>query len=282
MNTLHFCGGLPRAGSTVLMNILQQNPIIFTTGTCALYEILKDKLLIKSRYSETFQAMSTEQADRAMYGLIQGATKGWFEALTKKPIVISKRHGWSNLFHLFPNSKFICMVRDIRDVIESFERVNSKMHALHTFGDSQTVVPAMHIHERFKHYLTEANALSVNLTTEVPRLMEVYKRGKNNVMFLRYEDFTKEPYIMLKKIYTFLGEEYYHHNLDVIEQSDLFEHDHAYFRERTEHVTETRFRLYSDPIRTLPDEFHKRVVKENIWFYEAFYPEVLKNEGKPA
>jgi hypothetical protein len=28
MNKLHFCGGLPRSGSTVLMNILQQNPKI--------------------------------------------------------------------------------------------------------------------------------------------------------------------------------------------------------------------------------------------------------------
>ena len=67
MNTFHMCGGLPRSGSTLLMNILQQNPGIFTTGTCALSEILQEKILIKSRYSETFQAMSSEQADKAMY-----------------------------------------------------------------------------------------------------------------------------------------------------------------------------------------------------------------------
>lgn len=275
MDLIHFCGGLPRAGSTVLMNILQQNPRIFTTGTCALYDILKDKLLIKSRYSETFQAMSTEQADKAMYGLIQGATKGWFEALTKKPVIISKRHGWSNLFHLYPNSKFICMVRDIRDVIESFENVNNRTLSLHTFGDSQTVIPAMHIHEKYKHYLSEANALSVNLTTEVPRLMELFKKGTNKVMFLRYEDFTKNPNFMLQKIYEFLGEVYYQHNLEKIGQSELFEHDHAYFRERTEHTVEPRFRTFTAPVRKLSEEFHARVVKENLWFYEAFYPEVL-------
>ena len=32
MKTIHFCGGLPRSGSTILMNILQQNPRIFTTS----------------------------------------------------------------------------------------------------------------------------------------------------------------------------------------------------------------------------------------------------------
>jgi sulfotransferase len=278
MNQLHFCGGLPRSGSTLLMNLLQQNPRIFTTGTCALSEILRDKILIKSRYSETFQAMSTEQADRAMYGLIHGATKGWFEALTNKPVVISKRHGWSGLFHLFPKSKYICLIRDLRDVVESFERVNSKTLSLHSYGDSNTVIPAMHIHEKYKHYFNESNAFSVNLQTEVPRLMEVFKKDNSKVIFIRYEDFTKEPIYILKKLYNFLVEDYFDHDLMNINQSELFEHDHAYFREKTDHETLPKFRFYSEPKRILSNEFHQRVVKENIWFYESFYPEVLNNE----
>lgn len=278
MNLIHFCGGLPRSGSTILMNILQQNPRIFTTGSCALYEILQEKILVKARYSETFQAMSADQADRAMYGLIHGATRGWFEALTDKPTVISKRHGWSSLFHLFPHSKFICVVRDLRDIAESFERVNQKTRALHTFSNSNVMLPAMHIHEKYKYYFDEANALSVNLQTEVPRLMEVFKEQKNRVMFLRYEDFTKEPFIMLNKVYNFLHESYYEHDLNNIQQSMLVEHDHAYFRERTSHETLSKFRLYSEPVRHLPKLFHDKVVKNHLWYYEAFYPEVLKNE----
>lgn len=275
MNQIHFCGGLPRSGSTILMNILQQNPRIFTTGSCALMEILKDKILVKARYSETFQAMSTDQADRAMYGLIQGATKGWFEALTDKPTVISKRHGWSSLFHLYPKSKFICMVRDLRDVVESFERVNQKTLALHSYNDHGTFTPAMHTHEKFKFYFEDANAFSANLTTEVPRLMEVFKRNSERVIFIRYEDFTKEPEYMLRKIYNFLGEAYYNHDLNNIDQSVLFEHDHAYFRERTDHETLPKFRYYSEPVRLLSKDFHQRVVREHKWFYEAFYPEAL-------
>ena len=279
MNILNFCGGLPRSGSTILMNILQQNPLIFTTGSCALMEILKDKILIRSRYSETFQAMSTDQADRAMYGLVHGATKGWFEALTDKPIVISKRHGWSSLFHLFPNSKYICVVRDLRDIIESFEKVNQKTLALHSYGNTEIMVPAMHVLEKYKYYVDDGNAFSSNLTYEIPRLMEVYKKDRKKVFFLRYEDFTKEPYTMLSKLYSFLGLEYYMHNLDKIEQGKVFEHDHAYFRERTDHHTLPVFRMYEEPKRLLPDSFHRKLIKEHTWYYEGFYPEVLKNEG---
>lgn len=272
MNIIHFCGGLPRSGSTLLMNLLQQNPRIFTTGTCALYEILRDKILIKSRYSETFQAMSTDQADRAMYGLIHGATRGWFEGLTNKPIVISKRHGWSSLFHLYPKSKYICLIRDLRDVVESFERVNNKTLALHTYADSQVMTPAMHVYEKYKYYFDEPNAFSANLQTEIPRMMEVFQRTPEKVIFIRYEDFTKEPLYMLKKLYAFLNENYFSHDLTDIKQSELFEHDHAYFREKTDHETLPTFRFHSEPKRNLPESFHSRVLKENRWFYEAFYP----------
>ena len=276
MKTIHFCGGLPRSGSTILMNILQQNPRIFTTGTCALADLISNHILIKSRYRESFQAMSTDQADRAMYGLVHGATQGWFSGLTDKPVVISKNRGWSSIFHLYSNSKYIVTVRDLRDIVESFERVNDKTLALHAYGDAGVFTPAMHQHEKYKHYFDEPNSLSVPLQTEVPRMMELFKKTKNRVMFIRYEDLTLDPGQMLAKLYNFIEEKPFQHNLDKIEQSEMFEHDHAYFRERTDHVTMPQFRYYEKPKRTLLDSFHARVLKENRWFYEGFYPDELQ------
>ena len=275
METLHFCGGLPRSGSTILMNILQQNPKIFTTATCALPDLISDHILIKSRFRETFQAMSPEQADRAMYGLVHGATLGWYEGLTDKPVIISKNRMWSSIFHLYKQSKYIVMVRDLRDIIESFEKVNDRTLALHSFGSTGLMTPAMHEFEKFKHYLEEPNSLSVPLTTEVPRLMEVFKKQKGKVIFIRYEDFTKEPVQTIKQLYNFLELPFFQHDLDNIPQSYLVEHDHAYFRERTDHNTNPVFQLYKPPVRKLPQSFHKRVVAEYKWFYEGFYPNEL-------
>lgn len=275
MKTIHFCGGLPRSGSTILMNILQQNPRLFTTGTCALPDLISNHILIKSRYRESFQAMSTDQADRAMFGLVHGATQGWFEGLTNKPVVISKNRGWSSIFHLYNRSKYIVMVRDLRDVVESFEKVNDKVLALHAYGDAGVFTPAMHQHEKYKHYFDEPNSLSAPLQTEVPRLMEIFKRTKNKVMFIRYEDFTSQPEQMLVKLYNFLDEEYFQHDLNKIEQSQMFEHDHAYFRERTDHKTLPAFRYFEPPVRTLPESLHNRILKEYRWFYEGFYPDAL-------
>lgn len=278
MKQLHFCGGLPRSGSTILMNILQQNSNIFTTATCALPDIIHQHILIKSRYRECFQAMAIDQADQAMFGLVQGATKGWYEALTNKPVVISKNRSWSNIFHLYKNSKYIVMIRDLRDIVESFEKINAKTLALHSYGDMSVFTPAMHQQEKYKHYFIETNSLTVPLTTEVPRMMELFQKEKNKVLFIRYEDFTKDPIYILNKFYNFLELPFFNHDLHNIQQSVLYEHDHAYFRERTDHVTKPSFISYKEPIRTLPESFHKRVIDEHKWFYDAFYPEVLNEK----
>ena len=275
MKTIHFCSGLPRTGSTVLMNILQQNPQVFTTGTCALPTLLKDHILVKSRFRECFQAMATHQADAAMYGLIHGASQGWFEGLTHKPVVISKNRGWSDINHLFPNSKTIACVRDIRDIIESFERVNSKIKALHSFGDAQHLYPSMMEVEKYDYFFKEGNAFSAGLYQELPRLMEIYKQDPSRVKFVRYEDLLKDPHGMLQNIYAFLGLSYYEHDLNHIEQSDLFEHDHAYFRERTDHHTQPQLMPWKEPTRSLSEGFHNKVITNHKWFYEGFYPDVL-------
>lgn len=276
MKNLNMCTGLPRSGSTLLMNILQQNPKVFTTATCALPDLLHQHVLIKSRFRETFQAMDPDQADNAMFHLIQGAAQGWFTGLTNKPIVISKSRSWSNLTHLFENSKIIVTVRDLRDVVESFERINQKTKALHTFGDNNALLVAMTDYEKYNYYFNTNNSLSIPLQTELPRMMELFKKDRSKVLFVRYEDVTRDINKTLSQIHNLLRLEHFCYDLDNIEQNAMFEHDHAYFRERTSHRTEQKFRSFTTPQRIMPQWFQDRILKEYRWFYESFYPVELE------
>lgn len=280
MNKIHFCGGLPRTCSTVLMNILQQNPRIFTTGTCALPTILKDKILIESRTILPFMAMDPLQADAAMYGFIHGATKGWFEGLTDKPVVISKNRNWNNLYHLYPNSKYICLVRDLRDIVESLEKLNRETKALHTIR-SKTFHIALNEYQKFDAYFNtddNSNTIQSVLSQEIKRLIEINNQDKKKILFLRTEDFIKFPNESLDKVYKHIGERKFNHDLNNIEQQTLYEHDNVYFSEKTNHKTASKL-IQNKPIsRTLSKDFHDLVVKKNVWFYELFYPEVLQNE----
>jgi sulfotransferase len=275
MKYLHFCGGLPRTGSTVLMNILQQNPEIFTTSTDPFPHILQEQILIKSRYTEAFQAMSCEQADDAVYGMALGATRGWYEGLTTKPIVISKARHWSGLQHLFPASKILVTVRDLRDIVESFDRVNSRIKALHTFSDDHTLYASMSEEEKMYYHFKESNAFSSTLRHEIPKYIDLFKKQPSRIKFIRYEDVLRDPQYMLKRIYEFLGLPFYKHNLNNIEQSAMFEHDNAYFREKTDHRTKSVLQTWKEPTRVLSTQFHQQIIKDNSWFYRSFYPEVL-------
>lgn len=273
---LHFCGGLPRAGSTVLMNILQQNPYVFTTGTCALPNILND-VIIKSRFKESFQAMSIDDADRALYGFIKQGTHGWFDALTNKPIVISKNRSWSSYLHLFPDSKYIVMIRDIIDVAESFDRVNYNTKVLHTFDEKLGLVASMTENEKFHYYFKSPNPLSSTLTFELPKLVERSQKGMNDIIFIKYEDLLVDPYKVLKTIYDTLGLPHFDHDLNNIKQSELFEHDHAYFRERTSHVVESSLIHKKIPERKYSQMMQEKIIKEHIGFYQMFYPNKVVN-----
>jgi sulfotransferase len=273
MKQLHFCGGLPRTGSTVLMNILQQNPNIFTTTTDPFPEILDSNILQKSRTKEKFQAMSAKQADEAVYGMAMGATIGWYAGLTEKPVVISKSREWSRVYHLFPDSKHIVMIRDLRDIVESFDRVNSKLKALHTIDNEGRNYATMCEDEKYNYHFTTLNSFSDPLHNSLPRYMEMF--NSENIKFVRYEDFLKEPVFMINRIYEFLGIDSYFHDLENIQQSEMFEHDNAYFFEKTDHRVKQQMVPWSEPQRTLSNNFHDKIVDNHEWFYQAFYPEVL-------
>lgn len=275
MKRLNFCGGLPRTGSTVLMNLLQQNPEVFTTATDVFPQILSEQILIKSRYSESFQAMSCEQADDAVYGMAMGATRGWYEGITDKPTVISKSRHWSGLHHLFPNAKILVTVRDLRDIVESFDRVNDKIKALHTFGDDHTLYGSMSETEKYAYHFQETNSFSATLRHEIPKYVDLFQQDPSRVKFVRYEDLLRDPNYMLKRIYDFLGLQSFDHDLNNIQQSHMFEHDNAYFREKTDHHTKPTLMPWKEPTRKLSEGFHKRVVEENPWFYRSFYPDVV-------
>jgi len=64
--------------------------------------------------------------------------------------------------------------------------------------------------------------------------------------------------------------------MNIIQQNpEIYEHDHAYFNERTNHNIRSQIFKWREPERKLSSEFHRQIVENFEWFYEAFYPEHL-------
>lgn len=275
---VHFCAGLPRSGSTVLMNILQQHPAIFTTPTDPLPYIVKDTLT-RCRYHEPFQAMDGTAADNALYRFVHGGVRGWYNGLTSKPVVISKNRNWPELLHLFPKSKTIALVRDLRSIIGSFDRVNEGLKATHTFNESGTFMPAMTDSEKFNYYFNQGNPLLDALQNQLTKLVDIAQKGKGEVIVVRFEDFVSDPINELKQIHEFLDIQWFDYDLDNIQQSEIYEHDHAYFRERTSHKVQSSLTTYKQPDYQMSHELQRMIVNHNKDFYNMFYPELTEQQN---
>ena len=266
MENFILCGGLPRTGSTLLMSILQENPNIFTTSTCPIPHIVFN-IVTKSRSDNTFMAMDSIVADRALFGLIHKGTEGWFNSLTQKPIVISKNRIWNEVRYLYPKSKFICMIRDPRDIFDSFMRVEETFKSLKTFNVyDKKIVSSMSYDEIYEFYFGK-NALIDNPIQNIKYLIE----QNDDTLFVKYEDLTEDPISTLKRIYEFINVDYYNHNLEDIKSSLVYEHDSVYYNERVLHKVHSKL-IKSEPKKKfLPDCYYDSIMSKYDWFYKQFY-----------
>jgi sulfotransferase len=120
---IFYNSSLPRAGSTLIQNILGQNPDIHTTPTSGLYEMLAASRTIFTDGLE-FKAQDEEQLLTGFKGYLKGGLYGFYEDLTDKPYVIDKCRGWGSEWEFVnafdPNPKMICMIRDEIPIQASF------------------------------------------------------------------------------------------------------------------------------------------------------------------
>lgn len=122
---IFFQSSLPRAGSTLLQNIIGQNPDFYVTPTSGLLELLFSSMRTYSSSSE-FKAQDQQEMRKAWLGYCHVGMQGFFNGITDKPYVVDKSRGWGihyeflNTFNKSP--KIICMVRDIRAIYSSMEK----------------------------------------------------------------------------------------------------------------------------------------------------------------
>ena len=92
MKTIHFVAGLPRSGSTLLCNILLQNPAIYASGTSGIPEVLRG---IRDGWElvSPFRAMTAADSRAALVGTLRGALHGYYDRI-ERPVVLDRSRAW--------------------------------------------------------------------------------------------------------------------------------------------------------------------------------------------
>jgi len=276
MKTIHYAIGLPRSGSTLLMNILQQNPDIFTSSTCPTTYLLEGANQAAGNVSE-FIAMEQDTLSKCLTNYVKQGTQGWFSAMTDKPIVFSKSRGWDRylnfLFHAYENPKFIVIVRDLRDIICSFEKLFHKYPHVN-MGSREDPIHMLPFDKRIELWCTDRGGNLGLPLYNMPHIFEWMQKRPSNFFLMRFEDFNHDPTYTLQQIYKWLGLPYFNHDLNNVPQATQYEHDTAY-RALVTHKTEPRVRkLESSWPKMMNSDQSKAVLVNNEWFYKTFYPEI--------
>ncbi len=122
---IFFQSSLPRSGSTLLQNIMGQNPDFYVTPTSGVLELL---YAARANYTESpeFKAQDSEEMMNGFRGFCRAGFEGFYAGITDKKYAIDKSRGWGIhrdfVEFFYPEPKVICMVRDLRDVFCSMEK----------------------------------------------------------------------------------------------------------------------------------------------------------------
>jgi len=217
--TIHFIAGLPRSGSTLLCNLLAQNPRIQTTSTSGIINIVN---LVHDEWKSVFGGGNHPASAADRKRVLEGIMQDYFnDPGDEREIVFDKSRGWLGQLWLAEMAlgrtvKVLVCVRDIRDVLASFEQLWRKNAG--TWGqpqeqgyylDWQTVEGRCDVLMRPDQVVGGAYA----------RIKTALTRGARDRMhFVEFEKMTSHPRETTRAIYEFLGEPLYNHNFDNVEQ----------------------------------------------------------------
>jgi len=216
MKKIHFTSGLPRACSTLLQNLLAQNPLVHATATSGVHEIMyHSKAFFKT---EEFRSiLQPKDGEQLFSDFMRAGIAASFDNLTDRPIVIDKCRSWIGsanlLFKLFPDAKLLVPVRDIRGVLSSMEKKFQKHPEFQLEMSQQDTGRIQTVEGRCQFWLDTAP-----VGIAVQRLHELARLHKDKVHFVHAEDLTSDPQNTMAKVWTYLGMEPFIHNTTNVEQ----------------------------------------------------------------
>jgi sulfotransferase len=216
---IFFNSSMPRSCSTLIQNIMGQNPLIHVTPTDGVLELLYSA---RSQYSSSpeFKAQDSELMLRGWRNFCNAGLHGFYSAVTEKPYVVSKSRGWglhwSFLNNFLPyKPKVICMVRDIKEIVASLEKIHRKIEESGTdhlinHAELRNTTTA----KRVDYFLG-----SQPLGLALERVNEVFLFGwAEHFLFIRAEELCKDPQSQIDRVYDYLELEKFSHDFENVEQ----------------------------------------------------------------
>lgn len=199
-----FVGGGQRSGTTLLQTILCQDPSVNPLIQEAKYlrHLVQAYKFGKMHYETETRDYFRDAAAYEQYNarIVRDFLKNTRTLFPKARHLVLREPHLTMLFPelgaLLPRAKFLCVVRDPRDVIASMIRVGEKLDAQGAKGDSMARLFTSHdMAALSRHYLS----------FYAPALGARQPGFRARLLVLRYEDLVREPAQEVEKLRAFTG-----------------------------------------------------------------------------
>lgn len=214
--TYHFISGLPRSGSTLLSAILKQNPR-FTAGISDPLQMYANSII---RDTSSAVGMAAVVNNERQIELIRDLFDSYYKHGNE--VCFNTNRGWAAdtalLATLFPKFKMIVCLRDIQWILNSFELLHNK--------NPLTIKPIYHhqqlstVYERTNMLLGNIPNFSGYVSAPVNNIRQsMFCREVSQICYVEYDTLVKHPKFAMQQIYQFLGESWFEHDFNNVEDS---------------------------------------------------------------
>ena len=265
---IFYNSSLPRAGSTLIQNILAQNPEIHSTPTSGIFELYMNARNYFSNGIE-FKAQDQQLMEAGFKGMLRDGLYGWYNATTDRPYVMEKSRGWGmerDFIHAFdPNPKIICMIRDIRAIYSSLEKKYRQNPLVDTnianWGNLTGTTTD-------KRMVVWSNNPPIGPALD--RLYQTLVAGTHqHILFIKFEELCLDPDTQLKRVYEYLELPYFQHDYKNIQQYSV--EDDKWYGIFGDHVIRGELKPVKDDFREVLGPNACKIIEDSYrWFFNDF------------
>ena len=222
--TYCFMAGLPRAGSTMLSSILNQNPRIYSGPSSP---VLSSMYVMENHFANDELYHGYPKPEQVKL-IISNIINNFYDDV-KKPVVCDKNRAWVGRVpyiegYIGQYPKIICPVRNIDEILTSmimmirrnpFKEGNPRVN----FVDEQLIKMNIPINDdnRCEYIGGPGGILGQSLEAIREGLNQGYGR---HFHFVEYNDLVNNPQEEMNKIYKFIGEEPFTHNFSNLQNQN--------------------------------------------------------------
>jgi len=267
----HFIGvtGLPRAGSTLLCQMLAMHPDIHCEGNSSplcnallgIRRMVSDDQFFLSQLDNSFDAGYAHLAFA-----MEGFLRGWHHDTGGKKAVVDKNRAWLHcvelLLQVAPEAKLIVCIRELGQIYGSIEAQHQKtilvdfidhLADFDRFGRADILFA--------KDKAIGAPLISIHAVPDLPKAVQ------ERLYFLRFEDLVEQPVACMSHLYAWLGLAPFEINPEKLEIGIAESDSHYHMK----YLHRQHGRIGKPARHEIPPRIQAQIEDAYSWFYRLYY-----------